>query len=688
MGCPTEVVIGDDLVFGITTHDPDTGELTDADAAPIWRLYENETGVPILTGTMAKLDDAGTTGFYTELIECTAGNGFNDRMTYSVYITAMVDGDTGGICYAFKAKAEVADLVYVPDASSVITTGVENANTWTACSTNNGIRWQIIDDGSGLDVTCEINMGAGRSASMVFINGYFDRAGGSAVVEVYAWNYSSADWDKLSAGTFNTEMRNRANDKNYVFSLNANHTDAVTTPGEVKIRFLATEARVNNELLLDYVPVTGIAVGGTTPPAVIADAVWSDSRGHDVSLHIPKYIGHTYYVNGTLGSDANTGLLVREALQTIGAALAVCSSGDRIVVFAGTYAEAGLDLGTGATKTGVELIGEVGVILTGGGGTCLEVSGDSCFANGIWGTPAAGQMGFDVGPSNATHRVRFFSCISYSSGSIGFRSGATSGQATFNECCAKGYSATGFELQGPAGRLSHCRAVAATGSMARGVYLSNAAANRCLVSDVVSDNNGLAAYETVVGADENVFYGCATSKTCGAIVDNGTNNAWRCMCDEDVPGTNITQIGGSTANATALLTLIAKFSGITSVTAWLRAMLRKDTADATALTEINLGGGTYEESKHSQEAIGDSVIAGGGGEGAISWEVLVDDGTNPIDGVEVWITTDEAGEHVVAGTRTTNAMGIVTFMLDAGDYFLWKQIAGVEFTNPEAMTVS
>ena len=34
MGCPAEVVIGDNLVFTVTTHDPDTGVVTDAECCP------------------------------------------------------------------------------------------------------------------------------------------------------------------------------------------------------------------------------------------------------------------------------------------------------------------------------------------------------------------------------------------------------------------------------------------------------------------------------------------------------------------------------------------------------------------------------------------------------------------------------------------------------------------------------
>jgi len=107
MGCQATVDIGDNLTFSICTHDPDTGVLTDADAAPVYRVYEDETAVAILTGTMTILDTVNTTGFYTELIACTAANGFEDGKSYTIYIAATVDGDTGGICYGFRAQTPV-----------------------------------------------------------------------------------------------------------------------------------------------------------------------------------------------------------------------------------------------------------------------------------------------------------------------------------------------------------------------------------------------------------------------------------------------------------------------------------------------------------------------------------------------------------------------------------------------------
>lgn len=154
MGCQGEVVIGNNLTFSVCTHDPDTGILTDADAVPSYRIYENEVAVPILTGNMAKLDDAGTTGFYTELIACTLANGFEGGKTYTIYIEATVDGDTGGICYAFTVEAAAAGA---------------GAVSWT---------YTVTDSGTGLPIDgVEVWLTTDIAGANVVVSGVTDTAG-------------------------------------------------------------------------------------------------------------------------------------------------------------------------------------------------------------------------------------------------------------------------------------------------------------------------------------------------------------------------------------------------------------------------------------------------------------------------------------------------------------------------------
>lgn len=84
-----------------------------------------------------------------------------------------------------------------------------------------------------------------------------------------------------------------------------------------------------------------------------------------------------------------------------------------------------------------------------------------------------------------------------------------------------------------------------------------------------------------------------------------------------------------------------------------------------------------------------ALFAAGTGSGAVSFPVTInDEASNPIDGVEVWISTDSAGASVVAGTLSTDALGLATFMLDAGTYYLWRQKSGYNFTNPVTIVVS
>jgi hypothetical protein len=156
MGCPTSVIVGDNLVFSICTHDPDTGVLTDAGGAPAYRVYEDETATPILTGTMDKLDDANTTGFYTELIPCTIANGFEYKKTYTVYIEATVDGDTGGICYGFKTES----------GSQIVLSGLASAGSSTTITLTGGIATAGTYDGC----LCVITGGAGVGQSRTILS--------------------------------------------------------------------------------------------------------------------------------------------------------------------------------------------------------------------------------------------------------------------------------------------------------------------------------------------------------------------------------------------------------------------------------------------------------------------------------------------------------------------------------------
>ena len=165
MGCQSEVYIGHYLTFSICTHDPDTGELTDADANPLYRLYEDETVLPILNGNMATLDALNTTGFYTERVHCSLVNGFEHGKSYTIYIRAVVDADPGGIALSFRALTAPNNLSAAQVAAELATyDGPTDAEMLAAFAALNNVSVAQVNaevvDGLNGDVYAEPPQGA------------------------------------------------------------------------------------------------------------------------------------------------------------------------------------------------------------------------------------------------------------------------------------------------------------------------------------------------------------------------------------------------------------------------------------------------------------------------------------------------------------------------------------------------
>lgn len=78
------------------------------------------------------------------------------------------------------------------------------------------------------------------------------------------------------------------------------------------------------------------------------------------------------------------------------------------------------------------------------------------------------------------------------------------------------------------------------------------------------------------------------------------------------------------------------------------------------------------------------------GPGGIAWTIQVNNTqTNlPLPGALVWVSTDQAGNNVIAGALPTNLQGQVTFLLNAGTYYVWVSDPGYTETNPTTINVS
>jgi hypothetical protein len=176
-------------------------------------------------------------------------------------------------------------------------------------------------------------------------------------------------------------------------------------------------------------------------------------------------------------------------------------------------------------------------------------------------------------------------------------------------------------------------------------------------------------------------------------------------------GTAITAIQSGLAMASALGTLAAKLTGITSLVKILQGLFRKDTMDVTAKNEINDGGGTYNEATDSNEAQADRNLpltaqqtadalklqpAGGApasgsvyadldalqlGGGAWAVPITVTDGVNPVPHASVRLTTGRE-----TWTGVTDSDGHVEFSLDDDVYSLRITAPGHSYT-PTTRTV-
>ena len=83
-----------------------------------------------------------------------------------------------------------------------------------------------------------------------------------------------------------------------------------------------------------------------------------------------------------------------------------------------------------------------------------------------------------------------------------------------------------------------------------------------------------------------------------------------------------------------------------------------------------------------------NTAASASGAGSTTYTNTVTDSTSaPLDGVEVWITSDSGGASTVAST-TTDTLGAFTVWLDPGTYYLWLAKGGYNFGNPTTITVS
>lgn len=124
----------------------------------------------------------------------------------------------------------------------------------------------------------------------------------------------------------------------------------------------------------------------------------------------------------------------------------------------------------------------------------------------------------------------------------------------------------------------------------------------------------------------------------------------------------------SSVNAIAVI-----LSGITSLAKWLQALARKSTPDATALSEINSGGGTFNAATDSQEAIRDvlnntNVAVRSVGSGGVFtvyrdslWEIPITGMGDISDRTKLYFTAKGGATDATALCQIEETAGLLVF---------------------------
>lgn len=221
-----------------------------------------------------------------------------------------------------------------------------------------------------------------------------------------------------------------------------------------------------------------------------------------------------WYVSITGGAAINSGRTPEEPLNTINAAIAAADDGDIIHIAEDTYDEA---VSIPAGKNGLSIICEPGVYLintTPGTvvaiasavvyweGGILETFGQTAMeVNGDW------FIGKDIRAYNST---------------IGFDMNAPF--PLMINCKAILCTSAGFDISEDSGHYIECAVNGAAAS--RGFYLSHTNAENNVFHRCDTLGCTAAGYETVAGADDNLFSHCSQSSLCAGPTDAGANNTW------------------------------------------------------------------------------------------------------------------------------------------------------------------
>lgn len=433
---------------------------------------------------------------------------------------------------------------------------------------------------------------------------------------------------------------------------------------------------------------TGLAISGTTHGATIVGSAGPgvEIDGTTVGLDIAASNGYGASIIGTdvgLYTEATGGggISIYSVQTNLGEALVLDTSGggaDALWIQAGPGRIA-VKINAGVAGTGISVTN--GVSFANAGGSALTLSSTGGNGHGLSSTGFGTGSGIYATGGATGHGAYLFG-------------GATSG----NGLLAAGQTlGDGMTLVG----------------VGAGEYDLNADIFGSLTGNITGNMTG-----NITGN---------LSGSVGSVTGNTPQTGDTYMIAKAGGAGDLAAIKTDTGNLVTRITATL-FAGITSLGAWFRGIFRKDAMDAAAKIEVNLGGGTYDETTDSNEAISEAVASpaltqqqvrdamkltptagvpatgsvdkhlddietgmGTSGEHQVTIYIKESTTTAAIPGCDVDIWNGIVG---VAGSKrivrkTTDSIGRVVIWLDAGTYRVYlNDPTHTSFSIPELLTVS
>ena len=136
-------------------------------------------------------------------------------------------------------------------------------------------------------------------------------------------------------------------------------------------------------------------------------------------------------------------------------------------------------------------------------------------------------------------------------------------------------------------------------------------------------------------------------------------NVWDSLFSTDKLQVDVVQIEGSDASDALAALDDATLTAIAALNDPTPAAVATPSGRKQSATTPGLPGSTAE-------SLADGRCVGRRRPGGATTTVGVSDGSDPIEGARVWVSTDAAGANVIAGPLVTDSFGVVTLLLGRG----------------------